>query len=440
MAFLQCYNRDMFSKNLAKIILGLVISFSLLIIILFSVPSLRERVIWRLDEWRIRVDYALNPPEAVVFVPDASDIQATPLPINSATPMTDPTYTPTMDIQLQTATPTPEPTPLPEVMILDGIRYQDQHGLWNYCAPANLAMQLSFWGWEGDRFDTGKILKPFEKDKNVMPYEMVNYVMEQTQYLAITRSGGTIDILKKLIANGFPVLVEKGVHIRDVNGKISWMGHYAVLNGYDEEKKEFLTQDSYFRPDYPVSYEDLVSQWRSFNYIFLVIYSPDQELKLMTVLGDYADSHNADQIAYQAANSEINVNQNADLYFAWFNRGTSLVQLQDYVGASNSYDQAFQIYSQLPEKDRPWRMMWYQTGPYFAYYYSGRYQDVINLTTLTIDAASEPYLEENFYWRALANVAIGNSPKAVEDLYTSLEYHPNFVPSVELLKQLGYFP
>jgi len=65
---------------------------------------------------------------------------------------------------------------------------------------------------------------------------------------------------------------------------------------------------------------------------------------------------------------------------------------------------------------------------------------VINLTTLTIDAASEPYLEENFYWRAMANVAIGNSQKAVEDLFTSLEYHPNFVPSVELLKQLGYFP
>jgi tetratricopeptide (TPR) repeat protein len=426
------------NKTLVKIFFGFIISFSLLIILLFSIPSLREKVLWRADELRVRLDYALNPPEAVVFVPESGDAQATPLAIVSPTATSEPTAEITIDPMEFTATPTIEPTAIPSSMKLVGIKYQDQHGLWNYCAPANLAMQLSYWGWEGDRFDTGTILKPFEKDKNVMPYEMADFVNEQTEYLAITRSGGTISILKQLIANDFPVLVEKGVYIRDVNGKVSWMGHYAVLNGYDDEKEEFLTQDSYFSPDFPVKYEDIVSQWRSFNFIFLVIYSPDQELKLMNVLGDYANDHNADQIAYQKANNEIYENQGVELFYAWFNRGTSLVQLQDYVGAATSYDQAFEIYSQLPEKDRPWRMMWYQTGPYFAYYYSGRYQDVINLTTLTIDAAAEPFLEENFYWRALAYVAVGNNEKALEDLYTSLEYHPDFAPSVQLLRQLGY--
>jgi len=84
-------------------------------------------------------------------------------------------------------------------------------------------------------------------------------------------------------------------------------------------------------------------------------------------------------------------------------------------------------------------MMWYQTGPYFAYYYSGRYGDVINLATMTIDAASEPFLEESFYWRAQANLALGMTQAAVDDLNKSLEYHPGFPPSVELLKQMGYF-
>ena len=37
------------------------------------------------------------------------------------------------------------------------------------------------------------------------------------------------------------------------------------------------------------------------------------------------------------------------------------------------------------------RMMWYQTGPYFAYYYSARYQDVINLANTTLnDTISTP--------------------------------------------------
>jgi tetratricopeptide (TPR) repeat protein len=430
----------MLKKNLAKIILGSILFFSVVVIVLFSVPSLREKVLWKVDQWKIQVDYALNPPEAVVFVPDAEQIESTPIPLTTPTQTIQPTATHTVDALLSTATPTLEPTPLPSVVKLDGITYQDQHGLWNYCAPANLAMQLSFWGWEGDRLDTGQVLKPFEKDKNVMLYEMADFVIEQTQYQAITRSGGNLTLLKKLIANGFPVLVEKGVFIRDTNGKVSWMGHYAVLNGYDDEEQQFLSQDSYFRPDFPVSYDDLLSQWRSFNYLFLVVYSQDQETKLMEVLGEFADDRNADQIAYQLANEELFTTQGNDLFYAWFNRGTSMVQLQDYAGAAEAYDQAFLVYSQLPEKNRPWRIMWYQTGPYFAYFYSGRYQDVINLATLTIDAASEPYLEESFYWRARAYVAVGFTQSALEDLYQSLEYHPNFAPSVELLKQLGYSP
>lgn len=430
----------MFNKNFARIILGTILIFSLVVVVLFSVPSLRERVLWRVDQWKIQIDYALNPPEAAVFVPDADQMQFTPTSQTSPTITPQTTKTSTVIALNETPTPTLEPTPLPTSIKLDGITYQDQHGLWNYCAPATLAMQLSFWGWEGDRMDTGVVLKPFEKDKNVMLYEMADYVIDHTEFQAITRSGGNIPVLKKLIANGFPVVVEKGVFIRDVNGKVSWMGHYAVLNGYDDEKKEFLTQDSYFKPDFPVSYDDLLTQWRSFNYIFLVIYSADQETNLINILGEYADDRNADLIAYQNANEEIYTTQGNDLFYAWFNRGTSMVQLQDYAGAAESYDQAFLVYAQLPEKDRPWRMMWYQTGPYFAYYFSGRYQDVINLATLTIDSANEPYLEESFYWRAQAYVALGYTQNAIDDLNKSLEYHPNFIPSVELMKQLGYTP
>ncbi len=430
----------MFKKNFAKVILGTILFFSLVVIILFSVPSLRERVLWRVDQWKIQIDYTLNPPEAAIFVPDADQIQSTTIPQITSTFTPLPSATFTIDVSIETPTPTLEPTPLPSAIKLDGVVYQDQHGLWNYCAPANLAMQLSYWGWDGDRLDTGTVLKPFEKDKNVMLYEMADYVINNTELQAITRSGGNLTVLKSLIANGFPVLVEKGVFIRDTNGKVSWMGHYAVLNGYDDEKQQFLSQDSYFRPDFPVSYDDLLSQWRSFNYIFLVVYSVDQETKLMDVLGAYAEVRNADQIAYQKANEELSTTQGNDLFYAWFNRGTSMVQLQDYAGAAEAFDQAFLVYPQLPEKDRPWRIMWYQTGPYFAYFYSGRYQDVINLATLTIDAASEPYLEESFYWRAQAYVAIGYTQSAIEDLNQSLEYHPNFGPSVELMKQLGYFP
>ena len=52
----------------------------------------------------------------------------------------------------------------------------------------------------------------------------------------------------------------------------------------------------------------------------------------------------------------------------------------------------------------PFRMMWYQTGPYFAYYYAGRYQDVINLANVNKTIA-QPTLEESLYWRGMAEAA-----------------------------------
>ena len=80
------------------------------------------------------------------------------------------------------------------------MKYIDQHGLWNYCAPANLAMELSYWGWQGDRTDIGKAVKPYEKDKNVMPYELADYVREQTDLDVVQRSGGTLELIKRLVS------------------------------------------------------------------------------------------------------------------------------------------------------------------------------------------------------------------------------------------------
>lgn len=129
-----------------------------------------------------------------------------------------------------------------------------------------------------------------------------------------------------------------------------------------------------------------------------------------------------------------------DVYFAWFNAGTSLVYLNDYTGAALAYDTAFGMYPQIPEKSRPYRIVWYQTGPYFAYYYTQRYQDVISLADETIKNVAKPGLEESFYWRALAKLSLGDQDGAVKDLRESLVWHEGFIPSVNQLATLGLTP
>jgi tetratricopeptide (TPR) repeat protein len=114
-----------------------------------------------------------------------------------------------------------------------------------------------------------------------------------------------------------------------------------------------------------------------------------------------------------------------------------------YADAATAYDKAFEIYANLDqaEKDRPYRMMWYQTGPYWAYDYTGRYQDVIDLADTTLSTPSVgPVLEESLYWRGLAENALGDSRAAIKDLKEAVRLNPHFMAAIDKLREWGARP
>ncbi|HSQ25513.1 MAG TPA: C39 family peptidase [Anaerolineales bacterium] len=410
----------------------------------YYIPPVHDRLAWRVDEVVLNLKYRLNPPAQAVFVPQEAEKE---LSIATLSPASTPSPTPTLRITetaissptlAPSATPSPASTPLPEKVDLQGVEYEDQHGRWNYCAPANLSMALSFWGWEGNRDVVGPFLKPEEKDKNVMPYEMADYVQEHTDLLVVTRVGGDLDDLKRFVASGYPVLVEKGTFLRDLTGVVSWMGHYQVVTGYDDALEVFTTQDSFVKADHQVTYADMIKGWRTFNYVYMIIFPPEKEGEIMALLGPNADEATNYQNAALKASNEVYGLAGIDQYFAWFNRGSSLVNLQDYAGAAVAYDESFAVYPTIPESERPWRMMWYQTGPYFAYFYSQRYYDVLYLADGTLNAMQgDQNLEESYYWRAMAKAALGDTSGAIADYRTSLQYHPGFGPAIYQLQLLG---
>jgi hypothetical protein len=434
--------------------------------LLYALPLVRERVDYRLDDWRTRLKYSLDPPEKVVFVPQsgASNLRGpaaqgtmeaivaatmtamprttTPSPTGAAGGALTPT--PAVVIASPSPTPTQTSTPLPASVYVEGVRYEDQHGLWNYCGPANLSMALSFWDWEGDRLDTGEWLKPYGKDKNVMPYEMADFVNTQTEGLkAIVRVGGSLQLLKTLLAEGFPVLVEKGAYLRDTTGVTSWMGHYEVVTGYDDAKGVFIAQDSYLQPDLEVPYEEFENGWRSFNYTYIPIFTPEKEEQIRAVLGPDWDEAANYRRAYELASHESIALSGIDQLFAQFNRGSNMVDLQDYMGAAAAYDEYFRLYATLdiPENERPWRILWYQTGPFKAYFYAGNHYAVIDLATLTLERmVNEPTLEESYYWRGMAKAAAGDSAGAVEDFRQALKWHPGWELALQQLALLGAEP
>lgn len=429
------------------------IGLLLLIGIYFLLP-IHERVSRRVADLRGQIKYYFNPPDQAVFLPTQqaaidtivkSTMQAYVLaqtPSITPTPSSGPTPTPTVT-----------PLPLPASVDLPGVTYVDQRDRWNYCAPANLTMALNFWGWKGNRDDVAKVVKPGENDpsknfidrgftdKNVMPYELVDFVNNDTEYRAVYRYGGDIQMIKTLLANGFPLVAEKGYYEADYHGKVGWLGHYQFVTGYDDDTQELIVQDTWNDgPNFHIRYDTFMEGWRSFDYVFLVVYPPDRENELFNLLGSYTDPNWAARKALDKDNQDVQTLTGIDLFFAWFAKGTSHVALQQYVDAATAYDQAFSIYNSLGDDntERPYRIMWYETGPYFAYYYSGRYQDVISLANTTLnDTISSPTLEESLYWRGLAEYAIGDTGDAVTDVRKAVYYNKNMQAAIAKLQEWG---
>ena len=421
---------------------------------LYSVPPIHSRLSWRLESLRTQIRYMVKPPEEAVFQPTQQaqvDLAVTKMiqtlqgtltpqaPLLTSTPRPGPTLKPTVTT-----------TPLPSTVMLEGIKYEHQHGRLNYCGPANFSMALTYWGWNGNRDVVGKVVKPTDKDKNVMPYELQEYIIDNVPGMtSVVRYGGDLEMLKRLVAAGFPVVVEKGIYELDVNGKYGWMGHYAFVTGYDDTQDLLIYQDTYQPagaepgPNRKIKSSTFVEGWRAFNYVFIVVYPNEKENEILTLLGPLADEQWASQHALSIAQSEAQSLADIDRFFAWFNVGTSHIALLQYADAAIAYDYAFNIYADLDTNDsvRPYRMMWYQTGPYKAYYYTNRFADVINLADTTLnDTIAEPVLEESLYWRGMAYYMAGKTDLAVNDYRAALKVHPQWIPATQAMQDLGIQP
>ena len=223
-------------------------------IVIYNLPPVHDRLAWRVDNLRTQIRRAINPPEEAVFVPQQqleAAVQATLLAMTSTAPTQTATITATAP-PASTATPQPSPTPtsIPGQVSLSGIRHEYQS--FNNCGPANLAMTLSYWGWQGDQRDTAAVLRPGEYDKNVMPAEMVAFVEENTDLKAVARVGGDLETIKRFIAAGFPVLIEKGYDPEHDD----WMGHYLTLNAYDDTQRLFTAQELADHAGFPTALPD----------------------------------------------------------------------------------------------------------------------------------------------------------------------------------------
>ena len=376
------------------------------------------------------------PAASPTSLPDAQLIEMPPATPASADPPTafpqpSATMAATDSAGSSAATPTPSHSAeaisqLPPSARIYGLLHHRQ--TWNNCGPATITMALSYYGWQRDQSAAGNALKPNREDKNVSPDELVDFVNEASSVKAMARMGGDLDLLKALVANGFPVVIETGAMFEAYD----WIGHYRALVAYDDAYQLFYFFDSFLgvgdgAQGVTESYARVDSDWQAFNRTFIVIYEPGREGLLRSVMDRHWHAQDAATIALETAKAEARLQPNNA--FAWFNMGTSLVALDRFQEAAVAYDQAQRL------KQLPWRMMWYQFGAFEAFYEVGRYDDVLSLARININSAEE--IEETYYWQGRALAAQGQPQQAASSFRRALSYNPNYDEAREALAGLN---
>ena len=81
--------------------------------------------------------------------------------------------------------------------------------------------------------------------------------------------------------------------------------------------------------------------WKPFNYLYMVIYLPQDEAEIKSILGPNWDPDQNRQNALAISQAAITANPNDA--FAWFNLGSSLVYFERYNEAAQAFDKAFTI-------------------------------------------------------------------------------------------------
>jgi hypothetical protein len=383
-------------------------------LLIYLIPWVRLRVDWRVDVAKTYVHSVLNP---------AGDLPAPQISVAQ-------TEAPTAMPPAPTPTPEASPTPLPASVSLPAPAHEVQGP--NNCGPATMAMYLRFYGWEGDQYDISDEVKPVSADRNVNVDELIHYTRTKTGWLnSIFRVGGSVDLIKQFLSAGIPVMIEEGEYLEETywENDDHWAGHYILITAYDDLSQTFTYQDSFKGANLTASYTDLDSFWKQFNRVFILLYLPGQEETVQQILGADWDEDVNRQNALATAQTESQ-GEGQDP-FAWFNLGMNQVYFEEYGAAAQSFDIARTI-------GLPQRMLRYQFGPFFAYYNSGRMEDMQELVDYALQRTEAS--EEALIWKGWVLYRLGDTNGAIEQFRLAQEANPKSVYPEQALTSIGVTP
>lgn len=291
----------------------------------------------------------------------------------------------------------------------------------NNCGPVSASMAASSLGKEFDQFFAADILKGSDKDKNVSPSELVQF-LESQGLKATYRVNGGVEQVEQLVAQGIPVIVEQWL-VKRGSGEL--VGHYRVVRGYDQQRQLFTTNDSFNGANFMIPYSQFDEWWRPFHRTYIAVYKPEQEAVVRQILAADWDQQTNWEGALTVAQAEV---ASIGDGYSHFNLGTAQTHLQQFDAAKISYDRALQ-------EKFPKHFLWYQFTPFETYLQVGEYQKVLDITQDLISHAGD--VEEAHYYRGLVFEKQGKIDEAKASLEKAVSANPRFTLAKEKLSELS---
>ena len=291
----------------------------------------------------------------------------------------------------------------------------------NNCPAGGLAITLSYYGIIRTQSEIADELRPNwnlngKNDDKSTPPERVAEGAKKYGFIPYYRANGSIELLKKFIANDTPILMRTKLNSYEP------YHHYIVVSGYDDVTGEIIQDDSYYGSDIRYKYSDFLKLWKHYNYEYVVLATPENRGTIEKILGGELDQMKSWQNAVAGAQSELVKNPNDNV--ARFNLAVSLYYTGDYARAVSEFEKVESSLSKYA--------LWFRIEPIKAYFELKNDTRVFSLADKIFADGNLGY-SELYLVRGKTYLRDGKTDLAKKDFEKAVFYNENFKEAKEAL-------
>jgi hypothetical protein len=206
----------------------------------------------------------------------------------------------------------------------------------NNCGPASVVMALSTFGIDADQEEARLALRGPDVRRGMGPGGVNPWVTSLYDLRSVSRSNGTIELMKHFVANGFAPMVTQWMQ----DPTISRIAHWRTVRGYDDDLAVFYVNDPMLGANVPLSYEWFNANWQPFSYRWMVIYKPRDADRVQQIVGaDWSELGMRDRF-YARAKADAYAQETSA---AWLTYGEAAYQDGWFAEAVAAFERGMQL-------------------------------------------------------------------------------------------------